>query len=132
MTMRPRRTAVITVAVVALAGLGLGACSSDTRQSRPANVAVGDAEIGRDLIDDFGCGSCHTIPGVRGADGLVGPPLTKFGLRGFIAGRLPNSQPNLIRWIMDPDEVDPETAMPDLGVSRSEAESISAYLLGLD
>ncbi len=33
-----------------------------------------------------------------------------------------------MRWIMDPQSVDPKTLMPDLNVSRSEAEDMAAYL----
>ena len=123
--------AATAVTAVVLAVSMLVACASDTRKSRPPAVTVGDAEVGRELIGTYGCGSCHTIPGVRGAKGLVGPPLSNFADRGFIAGQLANNQDNLIRWIMDPQGVEPGTAMPDLGVSRNDAENIAAYLLGL-
>ena len=79
-----------------------------------------------------GCSFCHTIPGVRGADGTVGPPLTQFGRRVYIAGSLVNNQENLVYWIQEPDEVEPGTAMPDLGVSEEDALNMSAYLLGLE
>ncbi|MFC4859441.1 c-type cytochrome, partial [Actinophytocola glycyrrhizae] len=80
----------------------------------------------------YGCGSCHTVPGVDGADGLVGPPLTRFGARSYIAGALPNTGDNLQHWIRDPQEVEPGTAMPDLDVSELEARDIAAYLLTLE
>ncbi|HEX6210600.1 MAG TPA: cytochrome C1, partial [Methylomirabilota bacterium] len=57
-----------------------------------ATVATGgDPARGRAVIREFGCGACHTIPGVRGARGLVGPPLTAFARRTYVAGRLPNT-----------------------------------------
>lgn len=84
------------------------------------------------IIESFGCGGCHTIEGVRGADGLVGPPLSGIATRGYIAGVLPNSPGNLIRWIRDPQAVDPLTAMPTLGVSEQQARDIAAYLYTLD
>jgi cytochrome c1 len=34
-----------------------------------------------------------------------------------------------MRWIRNPSEVDPQTAMPLLGVSEADARDISAYLL---
>jgi cytochrome c1 len=71
------------------------------------------------------------IPGISGASGTVGPPLTDFSHRGYIAGELPNNGPNLIRWIMDPQAVEPGTAMPDLGIGQSEARDIAAYLFTL-
>ncbi|PRY20190.1 c-type cytochrome [Pseudosporangium ferrugineum] len=52
----------------------------------PAEVPDGDPARGERLIATYGCGSCHTVPGVKGANGLVGPPLTKFGSRSYIAG----------------------------------------------
>ena len=73
--------------------------------------------VGKELITRLGCGSCHEIPGIKGADGLVGPPLTKFGRRQIIAGQLGNTPENLVRWLMDPKEVEPGTDMPDLGIT---------------
>ena len=35
---------------------------------------------------------------------------------------------NLIRWVIAPREVDPRTAMPDVGVSPADARDIAAYL----
>ncbi len=72
------------------------------------------------------------IPDVQGADGTVGPPLIRWSERGFIAGQLPNNAENLIRWIMDPQSVEPGTAMPNLGVTPAEARDIAAYLFTLE
>jgi cytochrome c1 len=94
-------------------------------------VSFGDAQRGRDALADYGCGACHTIPGVRGADALVGPPLNHFGERAFVAGRLANTPDNLVRWIMDPTGVDPATAMPDLEVTEEDAQDMVAYLESL-
>jgi cytochrome c1 len=55
-----------------------------------------------------------------------------MGRRGYIAGHLPNNGPNLIRWIRDPQQVDPGNAMPDLGVGDVDARDIAAYLFTLD
>jgi cytochrome c2 len=109
----------------------VAACGGNGRTARPATIGFGDADIGHDLIEQYGCGSCHTIPGVRGADGLVGPPLNAMGSRTFIAGELANTPENMVRWVMDPQDVEPGTAMPDLGVSEDDARNIAAYLAGL-
>ncbi|MEV0393546.1 c-type cytochrome [Polymorphospora rubra] len=93
---------------------------------------TGHPERGAELIARYGCGSCHTVPGVDGANGLVGPPLTRFGARSYIAGELPNSAENLERWITDPQAVEPGTAMPNLGVDPIDAQDIAAYLHTLD
>ena len=67
---------------------------------------------GRKLLSSYGCGSCHSIPGVPGADSMAGPPLHCFYERTYIAGRLPNTWDNLIEWIQHPQKVEPGTAMP--------------------
>ncbi|HEU5303076.1 MAG TPA: hypothetical protein VFU40_00400, partial [Gemmatimonadales bacterium] len=94
-------------------------------------VVGGDAKRGRTSLDGFGCGSCHVIPGVRGARGLVGPPLTMFARRAYIAGQLPNDADNLIQWIQAPQAVEPGTAMPNLGVDLAVARDMAAYLYTL-
>lgn len=94
-------------------------------------VEGGNAERGRTRIISAGCGSCHTIPGVRGAKGVVGPNLTGFGLHSFVAGEAPNSPDYLVRWIMNPQQIEPGTAMPALGISEPAARDIAAYLYTL-
>jgi hypothetical protein len=37
----------------------------------------------------------------------------------------------MIRWLRDPQEVNPRSAMPDLGVSERDARDIAAYLYTL-
>jgi cytochrome c1 len=63
--------------------------------------------------------------------GLVGPPLAGFAGRAYIAGRLPNRPDELVAWIRNPTLVDPETAMPDMGLSEEEAKHVAAYLYTL-
>lgn len=109
----------------------LAACS----RSFPSKVfaaTTGEPIVrGRKLIEQFHCGSCHVIPGVQGADGTVGPPLILFAKRSFIAGEVPNTQENLIRWIMSPQSIEQDTAMPQLGLSDSQASDVAAYLYTL-
>ena len=91
----------------------------------------GDPGRGRAVIAQFDCGSCHTIPGVSGARGLVGPPLLWFSRRTFIAGELPNTPENLVRWVRAPEAVEPATAMPTVGLSEQQARDVAAYLYTL-
>ncbi|MEV6815442.1 cytochrome C [Micromonospora craterilacus] len=116
-------------------GLGLllavAGCAS-TQPPPPPEVRAGQPGRGADLIAQYGCGSCHTIPGINRADGLVGPPLTRFGARSYIAGELVNNADNLQRWIVDPQAVEPGTAMPNLGIPAIDAQDIAAYLYTLD
>lgn len=115
-------------ACVLLAGALLLAGCAD---SAPRPVAGGDPGRGPQLIRDYSCHGCHLIPGVEGADGLVGPPLVHWRNRVYIAGRVPNRPENLVRWIMDPQAVDERTAMPDMGVTEEHARHIAAYLYTL-
>jgi cytochrome c len=102
-----------------------------TPPTPPAEVPDGDPARGARLINELGCGSCHTVPGVRDAGGLVGPPLNRFGSRAYIGGELTNNGSNLQRWVRNPQDVEPGTAMPNLGVSEIDARDIAAYLLSL-
>ena len=108
------------------------ACNAGQETRIYAVSAGGNAEHGRKLIRDYGCGSCHYIPGVAGARGMVGPPLLYFNQRTMIAGELANTPENLVRWIENPKSVEPKTAMPDLGLSEEQAYDIAAYLYTLN
>jgi cytochrome c1 len=105
------------------------ACSGERGEPEVLATVEGDPGRGEVLIERYGCGSCHVIPGVRQARGKVGPPLTDFAERTYIAGNLTNTSRNLVSWIRYPDSVEPGTVMPTLGVSDQEARDISAYLL---
>lgn len=96
-----------------------------------AAVGGGDIARGRIALAQYACNACHTIPGVTGPKALVGRPLKDLGRRKFIAGSLPNTQQNLMRWIRNPQSVDPHSAMPAQGVTERDALDISAYLLSL-
>lgn len=125
------RLALLVPVVALVASVMVAACASTPGRTPPPEVPGGNPSQGVATLERFGCGSCHTIPGVRGADGMVGPPLNDWSERGYIAGELPNNADNLIRWIMDPQGVEPGTAMPNLGVSEEQARDIAAYLFTL-
>lgn len=99
-----------------------------SRSASLVHVDGGDADRGRRQIVAYGCGSCHMIPGIAGAEGLVGPPLIKWSGRKMIAGEIPNTPDNLVYWIAVPQSIEPGTAMPNLGVSDGQARDIAAYL----
>jgi cytochrome c len=123
----------VTTAAVLLALPLLAACwHSDQDAYMGSQLAGGDAAHGRELMSQYGCGSCHTIPGVPGAKATVGPPLAGVAGRSFIAGVLPNTPQNMVDWIYDPPGTDPKTAMPNLGMSRQEARDIAAYVYTLE
>ncbi|MGH7509453.1 MAG: c-type cytochrome [Gemmatimonadales bacterium] len=128
----PARVSLLTVATlsIAAAAAGLLGCAGPGAEIETM-VAGGDVDRGRAALDGFGCGACHLIPGIPGARGLVGPPLTMFARRAYIAGQLPNQPDNLIRWIQDPQSVEQGTAMPNLGVNPVTARDMAAYLYTL-
>lgn len=95
----------------------------------PAPGARGNAGRGRIALTQYACNACHMIPGVTGPEVYVGRPLKGLAERKYIAGHLPNTEQNLIKWIRHPQSVDPQTAMPMLDVSEADALDISAYLL---
>ena len=97
----------------------------------PAAGLPPDARRGRKAIEQYACMTCHEIPGVVGANAPVGPPLRAIGTRGFIAGVLPNTPEDMVRWLRHPQAVSPKSAMPDLGVTERDARDIAAYLATL-
>ncbi len=113
--------------LVVAALLLAGACDADA--PAPLRAAGGDAERGRAVIADAGCGACHVIPGVRGAQSWVGPPLTEWARRGYVGGRLPNTPENLVAWLVDPAAISPGSAMPSLGLTQAQARDAAAFLV---
>lgn len=123
---------VLTTLAVMVAGLSLAGCNAG-RATRPYVVQTGgNPTHGKMLIQNYGCGGCHIVPGVHAARGLVGPPLYYIGQRTMIAGELPNTTENLAHWIEHPKQVNPKTAMPDLGLTEDQAYDIAAYLYTIE
>ena len=118
--------------LVLLSALALAPLASCGQQAAPSpGVRIGDAAEGKIVMTRSGCGSCHEIPGLMHANGLVGPPLQHFAGRTIIAGLLPNTPQNLVKWIRYPQEVVPGNAMPDGGLNDKQARDIAAYLYTL-
>lgn len=113
-----------------LAGTMTLAACSDARDPVSATNS-GNVEKGRIALTQYACHACHMIPGVTGSEVFVGPPLAGLASRPTIAGSLPNNRENLIRWIREPQTFDPQTAMPDMGVSAQHAQDMAAYLATL-
>lgn len=88
----------------------------------------GNWRRGKEMIARYQCGSCHAIPGIRGATSQVGPDLTGVATRAIIAGRLSNDPAVLADFIRHPQRRRPGSAMPELGVREAEARDIAAYL----
>ncbi len=117
-----------------------GACSAVDEGRQPvswgidddtgfARIRAANVSAGRKRLRDYGCITCHTIPGTGW--GLVGPPLADFAERQYIAGFLVSVPTNTINWIMDPQGYKPGAAMPNLNVQAQDAVDIAGYLYSL-
>ena len=126
--MNPRTVRILWT--LAGASLLLVACSSRNATDNGLPV-TGDAAAGAALIVKLGCGSCHDIPGIIDAHGMVGPPLAHVARRQFIAGMLRNTPDNMTTWLRFPQRIVPGNAMPDLGISDHDGRQITAYLATL-
>jgi cytochrome c2 len=106
----------------------LAACK---REVSTTTSLSGDPGRGKQLIAQYGCTSCHIVPGVEGPRGEVGPSLDHVAMRQVIAGRLPNNPQNMLQYLQNPQLVDTQNVMPNLGVKPDEAGDIAAYLYTL-
>jgi cytochrome c2 len=130
------KTIISIIVLIVIAG-GVAASAVpiylSEKQTRKTAIELtgGDPDKGRDAIAQYGCSSCHTIPGIRGADALVGPPLMKMGTRTYIGGVLKNTPDNLKTWLKNPPGVDEKTAMPNLHLGDEDVKDIACYLYTL-
>src|SRR4051812_32683726 len=114
---------MLVAAAIAALLAGCDSTHSDGRQ--------GDPSEGKIVITRQACGSCHRIPGIDLADGMVGPPLAHFASQRMIAGRLPNSPTALAAFLRSPQSLVPGGAMPEMGLTQEQARDAAAYLLTL-
>lgn len=129
--MTGRRPQLALLFIAALILSLLTGCTGGRALEAYPTATGGDARRGKTAIEQYRCGSCHEIPGIPGARGLVGPSLAQFGSRSFVGGEVPNIPENLVKWIMSPQSIEPATAMPTLGVNEQQARDTAAYLYTL-
>jgi cytochrome c2 len=120
------------VALCVLAAAGAGSVlywqSRKLVQTQANAITGGSSERGKQAIVQRGCGACHVISGVPGAEGQVGPDLTSIAERSEIAGRFANDPEQMARWLMHPQALQPGSGMPEMNISQPEARDIAAYL----
>jgi len=136
MSIVPTRFAALTTALIVVATACGPSTSSPAAPPKPVSGPTPDPALvaaGQSLVQQKGCGGCHTIPDVPGATGSIGPNLGGVASRDTIAGgAVPNNGPDdLKRWILNPPAVKPGTAMPNLGLTDDEATTIVAFLESL-
>jgi mono/diheme cytochrome c family protein len=106
-----------------------GSAGAAPSPSAEPDSRIPDMERGRVAMTQYACRACHVIPGVPGAAVDVGPPLKDLARQGYIAGYLPTTEENMVRWLRAPDRVKPGTAMPDLQVTERDARDMARWLL---
>jgi cytochrome c len=116
------RGVLVLPAILAISG-----CGMDEEARR---VIGGEPARGRQALRSYGCYSCHTIAGIPGAHGTIGPVLDRKSRRASSAG-LPADLSARIQWIRDPQGIGGPTLMPNMGVSEQDARDIAAYLYTL-
>jgi cytochrome c2 len=136
MSHEPHRSTASRLSILAVT-LSVGAatlvgCGSLLSAGPTSVVSGGDPDLGKAALVRYGCVTCHVVPGIRAPESYVGPPLTAWAKRRYIAGTLANEPDNLIHWIMDPRAIHPGTAMPDLGVDDADARDMAAYLYTIE
>ena len=113
--------------------------ASGTPNQLGAATAAGGAPVvepgspeaeGQMIIASQPCVGCHTIPGIPGATGTVGPNLSGVASRAKIAGGAVNNggPDDLKKWILNPPAQKPGTLMPNVGLTDDQATKIVAYL----
>jgi len=100
-------------------------------------LAGADAARGRELVDVKGCGLCHRLSGVA----PLHPGMMPAGVAPTDMASAVRLAPDLrftrdrwrastlVRWLVDPAKVKPDTAMPSMGLGPDEAKAIAAYIL---
>jgi mono/diheme cytochrome c family protein len=114
-----------------------GGAAGDSAEPEAAGFAalppvLGDPARGARAIPQYGCTTCHRVPGVLGRRTNIGPPLRGIAARSYLGGVLPNTPGNMVRWLLDPQAIEPHSLMPNLGLTTRDAADIAAYLETLD
>jgi len=114
-----KRTVPASYLVEGASGGGAAPAKAEAK-AEPAKVSAANNK-GLDLFGAKTCGACHSVTGVPGAVGAVGPKLDGIGKTRDVAF--------LTKWLKDPAAVKPGTTMPNLGLSDDEAKAIAEFLV---
>ncbi len=113
--------AVVTAATIAWS-------SQQRAETVARDITGGDPSRAPEIMRRYGCAGCHTIAGIPGAAGQVGPQLSGLIHRVYVGGVATNTPDHLVQWIMSPQILSPNSAMPPSGISETEARDVAAYL----
>ncbi len=102
-----------------------------TQQQKTPAAMSKQVVAGRKVFEANACMNCHTITGTI-ANGKFGPDLTHLMSRTTIAsGAAPNTQPNLLLWVEQPDAIKPGCLMPAMQLDEQDTKAVVAYLMSL-
>lgn len=119
----------VVVGAVVLSAMQLPTGASASGGAGGVAAAKLPAGPGRDLFTSKTCNNCHTVAGL--SNSTVGPELTRVGSHTQIAGTVPMTKGNLVKWVLNPPGVKPGTTMPNLGLSEADASALADWLLQL-
>jgi cytochrome c2 len=129
----PRGSVFISLAVIAIVG-GTAAAAANYLKERHKKtehaiaMTRGNPDRAMQAIVQYGCAACHNVPDVQMPGGLAAVPLSGVADRLYVGGVLENTPDNLVRWIVNPKQFNPKSAMPVTGISEAEARNVAAYL----
>ncbi len=92
---------------VAIALIAAAPAFATPKGAPAAQKGAPAAQKGETLFTRKGCIGCHTLKGHEGADGRLGPDLSKIAKE--------RDKAFLVPWIQDPQAQKPGSAMPTLG-----------------
>ena len=126
------KAVIVLSSIVLVGGLGIGVAAAIKENQRQTHRAIaltgGDPDKAMPAIVRYGCAACHEIPGAQMPGGRAAQSLLGITDRIYLGGAVNNTPDNLIRWIANPKQFDPKTAMPVTGISDAEARNVAAYL----
>jgi cytochrome c oxidase subunit 2 len=101
--------------------------------SQQAAPSTPTGSRGEQVFEQNTCVACHTIRGLSGATGTVGPDLTHVGSRSTLgAGVIDNTPDNLRAWIRDAQQIKPGVLMPPFSsLSQADLDALVLYLAAL-
>jgi cytochrome c oxidase subunit II len=100
--------------------------ASQAQAYQSSNAAV-DVHAGAALFKER-CAGCHAIRGTD-ANGAQAPDLTHLDSRRLIAaGTMPNTEQNQLDWIQHAQRIKPDSLMPSIALSTTDAAALMAYL----
>jgi len=123
---------ILLAAIALIGGTSVSTAALVRNQQRQKDQIIaktrGNPDKAMLAITRYGCAACHQIPGAQVPGGLAAPPLSGIKDRLYFGGAVYNTPDNLIRWIVDPKQFDPNTAMPVTGITDAQARDVAAYL----